>query len=151
MAVGPVGVAAGIVVECLDCRSWGNAHVSTSGVHKDEGLLGDIVSFLENPIDAIVSAFDMDVRVDFENVGGHMEFDIEAAAGTAVSISIFESDIITGIAASVDVSVGLCLSVDLIFSIDAEIDVTAGFEFSLPEGSFITVDPLTGDIVDKSL
>lgn len=135
----------------MDCHSWGTAVVSHSGVNKDEGLLGDLVEFLENPVDAIVSAFDMDVRVDFQNVGGHFEFDIEAEAGTAISLSIFESELVTGIPLSVDVSVGLLLAVDLVFSLDAEIDVSAGFEFSLPEGSFITVDPLTGDIVDKSL
>lgn len=135
----------------MDCHSWGTAVVSHSGVKKDEGLLGDLVEFLENPVDAIVSAFDMDVRVDFQNVGGHFEFDIEAEAGTSISLSIFESELVTGIPLSVDVSVGLLLAVDLVFSLDAEIDVSAGFEFSLPEGSFITVDPLTGDIVDKSL
>ena len=125
--------------------------MSTSGVRKDESLIGDILTFFENPVDSIVSAFDLDIRVDFENVGGHMEFGIEAAAGTSISIPIFESELVTGIAASVDVSVGLLLAVDLVFSLDAAIDVEAGFEFSLPEGSFITVDPLTGDIVDKNL
>ena len=135
----------------MDCRSWGNAVVSHSGVKKDEGLLGELVEFLKNPVGAIVSAFDMDIRVDFENVGGHFEFDIEAEVGTSISLSVFESDLVTGIPCSVDVSVGLLLAVDLVFAIDAEIDFTAGFEFSLPEGSFITVDPLTGDIVDKSL
>ena len=56
----------------MDCRSWGNAVVSHSGVKKDEGLLGDLVEFIKNPVGAIVSAFDMDIRVDFENVGGHL-------------------------------------------------------------------------------
>jgi hypothetical protein len=125
--------------------------LSSSGVQKDEGLVGDILTFFENPIDSIVSAFDLDVRVDFENVGGHMEFDIKAAAGTSISIPIFESDVSAGIACSADVTVGLLVAVDLVFALDAAIDVEAGFEFSLPEGSFITIDPLTGDIVDKNL
>jgi hypothetical protein len=135
----------------VDCQSWGTAVVSTAGVQKDESLLGDIVSFFENPIDTIAAAFDLDVRVDFENVGGHMEFDIQAAAGISYSIPIFESEVGVGIPCSVDVTVGMLLAIDLVFSLDAAIDVEAGFEFSLPEGTFITVDPLTGDIVDKNL
>ena len=72
-----------------------------------------------------------------------MEFDIKAAAGTSISIPIFESEVSAGIACSADVSVGLLVAMDLVFALDAAIDVEAGFEFSLPEGSFITVDPLT--------
>lgn len=109
------------------------------------------MSFFENPIDTIVAAFDLDIRVDFEDVGGHFEFDIQAAAGNSYSIPIFESEVGVGIAVSEDVTVGLLLAVDLVFSLDAAIDVEAGFEFSLPQGTFITVDSLTGDIVDKSL
>jgi hypothetical protein len=125
--------------------------VSTAGAQKNESLLDDIVSFFENPIDTIVAAFDLDIRVDFEDVGGHFEFDIQAAAGNSYSIPIFESEVGVGIAVSEDVTVGLLLAVDLVFSLDAAIDVEAGFEFSLPQGTFITVDSLTGDIVDKSL
>lgn len=125
--------------------------MSTAGAQKNESLLDDIVSFFENPIDTIVAAFDLDIRVDFEDVGGHFEFDIQAAAGNSYSIPIFESEVGVGIAVSEDVTVGLLLAIDLVFSLDAAIDVEAGFEFSLPQGTFITVDSLTGDIVDKSL
>ena len=56
-----------------------------------------------------------------------------------------------GCAVSDEVSVGLVLSIDLVFSLTAEIDLEAGFEFSFPEGAYITVDPLSGDIVDQGL
>jgi hypothetical protein len=45
----------------------------------------------------------------------------------------------------------LVLAIDLVFSLTAEIDLEAGFEFSFPEGAYITVDPLGGDIVDHGL
>ena len=135
----------------MDCRTWGNAVLSSTGVHKDESLIGEIIEFFEHPVDSIAAAFDLDIKVDFENVGGHLELDIKAAAGASVSIPIFESDISAGIPCSKDVSVGLFLAVDLVFAVDAAIDVEAGFEFSLPEGTYLTVDPLTGDIVDKNL
>jgi len=49
------------------------------------------------------------------------------------------------------VSFGLVLSIDLVFSLTAAIDLEAGFEFSFPEGAYITVDPISGDIVDHGL
>jgi hypothetical protein len=125
--------------------------VSSGGVQKDESLIGEIVEFFEHPIESIVSAFDLDVRVDLGGVGGHVELDIKAAAGASVSIPIFESDISVGIPCSEDIDIGLFLAVDLVFALDAAIDVEAGFEFSLPEGTYITVDPLSGSIVDKNV
>ena len=149
--MGPVGVAAELLVECIKCETWGNVAVSTAGVKKDEGLIGDIATFIENPVDAITSAFSLDVRVDLGNVKGHIELDVKAAAAASVSIPILVSDISAGIPCSEDVSVGLMLAVDLVLSVDAAIDVQAGFEYSLPEGCYITVNPLTGDIVDKNM
>jgi hypothetical protein len=143
----------GVFVEALDSRLWGSAIVSTSGATKDESLIGEIVSFFENPIDTITAAFGLGVRVDFDNVGGHFEFDIKAPRGTTFSVPILEADLYAGvdIACSLDVTAGLRLAVDVVFSIDEAIDLNAGFEFDLPQGSFITVDALTGDIIDKSL
>jgi hypothetical protein len=39
----------------------------------------------------------------------------------------------------------------LVFSLTAEIDLEAGFEFAFPEGAFVTVDPLEGKIIDHGL
>lgn len=43
------------------------------------------------------------------------------------------------------------LSVELVFSVTAGIDLTAGFDFSFPEDTYITVDPLTGEIKEDGL
>jgi hypothetical protein len=135
----------------VDCRTWGKAVVSTGGVAKNNDLIGDMIEFFENPVDAILSAFDLDLKIEFEEVGGHYAFDILAADTVSYSIPIFTSNTLGGIAISEEVSLGLVVAVDLVFSLTAEIDVEAGFEFSFPEGAYITVDPLTGDIVDQSL
>jgi hypothetical protein len=146
-----VGDTLHLEVECVDCRTWGTAVVTTSGVSKDEDIIGDIISFFENPVDTIVSAFDMDIKIEFEDCGGHFEFDIVAADTVSYSFPIYESSTPVGIACSEEVSVGLVLAIDLVFSLTAEIDLEAGFEFSFPEGAYITVDPLGGDIVDHGL
>jgi hypothetical protein len=67
------------------------------------------------------------------------------------SFPIYESSTPVGIACSEEVTVGLILAIDLVFSLTAEIDLDAGFEFSFPEGAYITVDPLGGHIVDHGL
>lgn len=146
-----VGDAVHLEIQCVDCRTWGNAIVTTSGVSKDESVIGDIISFFENPVETIVNAFDLDVKIEFEDCGGHFELDILAADTVSYSFPIYESATPVGIACSDEVSIGLILAIDLVFSLTAEIDVEAGFDFSFPEGAYITVDPLGGIIVDHSL
>jgi hypothetical protein len=138
-------------LECVDCRTWGSALITTTGVTKDESVIGDIISFFENPIDCIVNAFDLEVKIEFLDVGGHFEFDLVASDTVSYSYSIFQSESLAGIAVSSDVSIGLVLFIDLVFSLTAEIDLEAGFEFAFPEGAYITVDPLEGKIIDHGL
>lgn len=90
----------------------------------------------------------MDVMISFENVGGHFDFDISASDSASYSFPIFSSNTAVGVAVSEEVTFGFVLFIDLVFSLSAEIDLEAGFEFSFPEGAYITVDPLGGDIVD---
>jgi hypothetical protein len=146
-----VSETARLEIECVDCRTWGSALITTAGVTKDESIIGDIISFFENPVDTIVNAFDLDVKIEFVDVGGHFEFDLTASDSVSYSFSIYKSETLAGFAVSEDVSVGLVLFVDLVFSLTAEIDLEAGFEFSFPEGAYITVDPLEGKIVDHGL
>ncbi|KAH6716008.1 hypothetical protein BKA61DRAFT_418113, partial [Leptodontidium sp. MPI-SDFR-AT-0119] len=47
-----------------------------------------------------------------------------------------------------DVSFGMVLFVDLVFSLSESVDLQAGFEFAFPEGAYIVVDPLLGEIID---
>jgi len=39
----------------------------------------------------------------------------------------------------------------LVFSVTAQVDLTAGFDFEFPENTYITVDPLTGEIKEDGL
>jgi len=146
-----VGESASLKIECVDCRTWGTAIVTTTGVSKDVSLISDIIEFFENPVDAIVSAFDLDVKISFEGVGGYFSFDIMASDQATYSIPIYQSASPVGVAVSEDVTLALVIIVDLVFSLSAEIDLSAGFDFSFPEGAYITVDPLSGDIVDHDL
>lgn len=148
---GGLGEVAQLELTCVDCRTWGSVAVTTTGVAKDEDILQDIISFFTNPIDSVMSAFGLNVKVEFENVGGHFEFDLFAADTVSYSYPLFMSETLAGNAISEDVSMGMVLFIDLVFSLTAEIDMEAGFEFAFPDGAYITLDPLSGDIIDHSL
>lgn len=148
--VGQASDAYSLSVSCIDCRTWGSATISTSGVDKKDDILHDIINFFKHPIDAVADAFSLDVKIDFTNVGGHFDFLIEASNTVSYSFPIFESQTPVGVAVSEDVSFGLVLSIDLVFSLTTVVDLEAGFEFEFPEGAFITVDPISGHIVDHS-
>jgi hypothetical protein len=150
-SIGGFAETAQLEIECVDCRTWGSALITTAGVTKNESLISDLVSFFDNPIDNIVNAFDLGVKIEFLDVGGHFEFELYASDTVSYSFSIYESETLAGLAVSEDVSVGLVLFVDLVFSLTAEIDLEAGFEFAFPEGAYLTVDPLEGTIIDHGL
>jgi hypothetical protein len=143
--------SASLELECVDCRTWGSALITTTGVNKDESAIGNIISFFENPVDSIVNAFDLEVKIDFVDVGGHFEFELIASDTVSYTYTIFNSETPVGVAISSDVKIGLVLSIELVFSLTAQIDLEAGFEFAFPEGAFVTVDPLEGKIIDHGL
>lgn len=45
----------------------------------------------------------------------------------------------------------MVLFVDLVFSLSESVDLQAGFEFAFPEGAYIVVDPLLGEIINHGL
>ena len=112
-------------------------------------LVGEIISFFADVVNIIFEEFDLDVRIDFENVGGH--FDFEVFASDSLSTPSHSSVTAIGAACTNEVYIGLTLAIDLVFSSTAIIDLEARFEFSFPEGAYITVHPFTGHIVDRGL
>ncbi|KAH9211445.1 hypothetical protein DL95DRAFT_277326, partial [Leptodontidium sp. 2 PMI_412] len=135
-------------VTCLSCTTSGFASITTTGVSKDVDIIKDIKSFFKSPLDLITQAFGLNVKVSFENVAGHFNFGIEATENTTYSFPIFSSSTPLGAAVSEDVSFGMVLFVDLVFSLSESVDLQAGFEFAFPEGAYIVVDPLLGEIID---
>lgn len=125
--------------------------MSSTGVTKDDNLIGDVVSFFKDPTGLITKAFHADLRIDFEQVGGYYEFDIAATGAATVSIPIFVSEVAADIELGLEVYAGLVVSVDLVFSVSAAVELHGGFEYSFPEGAFVTVNPISGEIVDQKL
>ncbi|PVH81954.1 hypothetical protein DL98DRAFT_586965 [Cadophora sp. DSE1049] len=141
----------GLKVTCLECTTSGTATITTTGVSKDTDIINDIKSLFKKPLDLIAEAFGLNIKISFEDVAGHFEFGIKVIENTTYSLPIFSSSTPLGAAVSEDFSFGMVLFVDLVFSLSESVDMQAGFEFAFPEGAFIVVDPLLGDIVDHGL
>ena len=92
-----VSVSISISATCVSCYLTGTAVVTTTGIKTDQSLLGDIISFLEDPIGAIVSALDLDLEVNLENLVGHFEFDIAFAISGSYTLQIFKTETPVGI------------------------------------------------------
>jgi hypothetical protein len=109
-----VGVSVTFSVTCLSCYIKGTAVVTTTGVKTDESLLGEIGGFFEDPIDTLLNALDLDLEVDFTNLGGHFEFDFSIAAAGTYTIPIFKSESELGIQVSLWLFSGISLETHIL-------------------------------------
>jgi hypothetical protein len=87
-------------VTCLSCYFKGTAVVTTTGVQNHESFWGELGNIVLDPIDTIESALDLDLEIDFTNLGGHFEFDFSIAAAGTYTIPIFKSETEAGIQVS---------------------------------------------------
>jgi hypothetical protein len=87
-------------VTCLSCYFKGTAVVTTTGVQNHESFWGEIGSIITDPIDTLENALDLDLEIDFTNLGGHFEFDFSIAAAGTYTIPIFKSESEAGIQVS---------------------------------------------------
>jgi hypothetical protein len=74
--------------------------VQTTGVKTNEGILGDIISFIEDPTEVIVNALDLNLEVDLTSFGGHFDFDFGIAVAGTYTVLIFKSESELGIEVS---------------------------------------------------
>jgi hypothetical protein len=80
--------------------TYGTALVTTTGVTKNETFLQELGSDITDPVDAIVSAFGLDVKVDLVNAGGKFLIDVDAQGSATYSVNFFTSETIAGVAVS---------------------------------------------------
>ena len=92
-------------VTCLSCYLKGTAVVTTTGVKNTDGsFLGELDSWvsglIDDPVDTLANALDLDLEVDFTNLGGHFEFDFSIDVAGTYTIPIFKSESDLGIQVS---------------------------------------------------
>jgi hypothetical protein len=92
-----LGVSVTISAHCVSCYFRGTAVVTTTGVKTNENLLGDVISFLEDPTGTILNALDLELEVSLENLTGHVEIDVSFAVSGSYTIQIYKTETPVGI------------------------------------------------------
>jgi hypothetical protein len=74
------------------------AVIMTTGVSKNNSIIGDVGNFFKNPEQTIINALDVNLEVSLAGIGGHFEFGITTSGTVSHTIPIFLSETPVGVA-----------------------------------------------------
>ncbi|KAH8160908.1 hypothetical protein CIB48_g7337 [Xylaria polymorpha] len=114
-------------VTCLECYTRGTVTAKVTDKHFLHPLL----------------------RLGFSGVEAYAFLGVDASAGQTFSLNLFASDSPIGIGIT-GLDVGVVFFVDLVFSLSEAIDLTAGFQVSVPDDAYLEADIFKGDIDDSA-
>ncbi|KAF2969135.1 hypothetical protein GQX73_g4441 [Xylaria multiplex] len=92
---------------------------------------------------------DPKLRLGFSGVQAYAALDVKASAEQTFSLNLFASNSPIGIGIT-GLDVGVVFFVDLVFSLSEAIDLTAGFQVTVPDDAYIEADIFKGDIDDSA-
>ncbi|KAK8061176.1 hypothetical protein PG997_015397 [Apiospora hydei] len=87
------------------------------------------------------------LRLQFNGVEAYVFLGLNASASTTVSVNLFASNSPIGLHYP-GLSVGVVFFVDLVFSLNATIDMSGGFYIKLADDAFLQADIFGGDVSD---
>ncbi|KAH7150206.1 hypothetical protein B0J13DRAFT_661054 [Dactylonectria estremocensis] len=103
-------------------------------------LSGSIRALFDERIDV----WESDLNISFTETSAYVDLSILGASGTEQIVPLWS---IGGISvAGVQATFGLGFFIELVISVDGELEATGGFEFTIPDGSWVAAS-LTGEIV----
>ncbi len=85
---------------------------------------------------------------EFDNLELYMEIDTTLSAGATYTFNLYKSESPIGISAGQDLEVGIVFTIDVILSVEAEIDISSGFHIQLNDGVAINI-PLFGQDISS--
>lgn len=94
--------------------------------------------------------FHPSLKLSFSGVQAYASLGVAASAGQTFSLNLFASESPIGIGIT-GLDVGVVFFVDLVFSLDEAIDLSAGFVVTVPDDAYVEADILGGDINDSAL
>jgi hypothetical protein len=68
-----------------------------------------------------------------------VEIDTTLSAGATYTLNLYESESPIGISAGQELEVGIVFTVDVILSVEGEIDISSGFHIQLNDGVAINI------------
>ncbi|KAI0201494.1 hypothetical protein F4808DRAFT_425331 [Astrocystis sublimbata] len=121
------GEAEKLSITCLDCSTHGTVTAAVTNHH------------LIHP----------KLKLSFSGVEAYASVGVEVGEKRTFSVPLFESETPFGIGID-GLDVGVRFFVDLVFDVDAALEVAAGFQVSVPDGAFVEADFFKGDVDDSS-
>lgn len=129
----------------------------------------DVKNFAENFTSSILSAgfnvndidfppleldFDVDVpavpasdlKFQFDGLELYMEIDTILSSGATYTLNLYTSETAIGFAVANDLLVGVVFGIDLILSVESEIDISTGFHIQLHDGIAINIPMFDQDV-----
>jgi hypothetical protein len=82
----------------------------------------------------------------FDGLELYMEIDTTLSTGATYTFNLYKSETPIGISAGQDLEVGIVFTVDVILSVEAEIDISSGFHIQLNDGVAINIPIFSQDI-----
>lgn len=116
-----------MTVTCIECRSQG---IVTVEVWED--------------------FFDPTLQFSFKDAEFYVDVAVNISAAQWVAIDLFASQTPIGIRVP-GLTVGVVFIIDLVFSLEEQLDVSGGFWVKLPDEAFIEAGVFSGDIGDTNL
>ena len=117
-----------LAVTCVDCYTKGIVTASLT----DEEII--------NPI----------VKMSFSGVEAYVDMDIAVTAGATYAINLFSSQSPIGLGFP-GLSVGVVFSVDLVFSLSSEIDLSGGFYVKVADDAYLEAGVFSGKLENTFL
>ncbi|KAI1398985.1 hypothetical protein F4819DRAFT_437406 [Hypoxylon fuscum] len=124
-------------------------NVTDTAIHGIEGYFSSVADNLEDGIDLddfdfppINFTFNVDMpdipechlKFQFDDLELYMLIDTVLSGGATYNLNLYSSNTPIGISASNELFIGVIFSVDLILSVEAEIDISSGIHLKLEDG-----------------
>jgi hypothetical protein len=147
---------------CISCYTTGSGSVIVPALQSKSSKavqiledIGEGILALIDPIAAIEVAVSGGVNVTLSNFSAHFEFDIALAAYGVYEFTVFKIPVpMVGIGAEVDnfgVLAGVDFGLSFVFSVNASLNFTTGFDITFPNDAFLAMDLFRGELMHTNL
>jgi hypothetical protein len=99
----------------------------------------------------ITSIPECEMRFQFDGLELFMAIDTKLSAGGTYTINLYSSNSPIGIAISKQLRLGVIFAIDLILSVEAEIDISSGFHIKLDDGLSVDISMFGQDVSGVNL
>lgn len=108
----------------------------TDGFHLSDFDFGPLDIDFDVEVPEIPSA---DLNFQFDGMELYMEMDTILSSGATYTLNLYTSKSPIGFAVAEDLLIGIVFSVDLILSVESEVDISTGFHIQLHDGVLINI------------